>query len=493
MSKTAVVYARFSCSKQREASIDDQLRVCREYCEREDYDIVGVYCDYAMSGRTDERPEFQRMIARAGESDVVVVYMMDRFSRDPYDAPIYKKELALKGVRLVSAMENVPDTPEGMLLDKLLEGMAAMESMKTSLRTKRGMEGNAMKCLANGVRVYGYKVGDDGRYEIDPDEAPMVVEAFERRLAGESVNSIAKVLAAMGVKTHKGKPCGASMVEIMIRNEKYTGVYNWGDVRVEGGMPAIIDKETFEAVQKAPRAKRRNDERYREYPLAGKSTCMCGAALQGHSAHGRKSRYDYYKCGKNCGQTKMVRADVLEQIVVNGVRKMVYDRSEALRIARLVADSTDDAERRAKAKAAAEAAREASTKLDNMMKAVQMGISHPDMQAEIDKWVAVRETSLARAKKLEDQIDFDVEDFADFLQYGATLDDDTVLKAFVADVRLMDGYAVVTLNYRNEKNEPAHFDVDGFAEFCLVPRTECFSNRIAAFKGRLYLFVGLAA
>lgn len=87
---TAVIYARFSCSKQREASIDDQLRVCQDWCAREGYAVVAEYCDHAVSGRTDDRPQFQRMIANAGESDVVLVYMMDRFSRDPFDAPIYK-------------------------------------------------------------------------------------------------------------------------------------------------------------------------------------------------------------------------------------------------------------------------------------------------------------------------------------------------------------------------------------------------------------------
>ena len=69
---TAVIYARFSCSKQREASIDDQLRVCHEWCAREGYEVVSQYCDHAVSGRTDDRPEFQRMLSNAGESDIVL-------------------------------------------------------------------------------------------------------------------------------------------------------------------------------------------------------------------------------------------------------------------------------------------------------------------------------------------------------------------------------------------------------------------------------------
>ena len=106
MPKTAVIYARFSCNK---------LRVCRDWCKREGYAIAAEYCDYAISGRTDDRPEFQRMIANAGESDIVLVYMMDRFSRGEYDAPIYKRELAKKGVKLVSALEAIPDSPEGII------------------------------------------------------------------------------------------------------------------------------------------------------------------------------------------------------------------------------------------------------------------------------------------------------------------------------------------------------------------------------------------
>ena len=169
--KTAVIYARFSCSKQREASIEDQLRVCRQWCAREGYGIVGEYCDYAISGKTDERPEFQRMIANAGESNIVLVYMMDRFSRDEYDAPIYKRQLKKVGVEVYSAMEALPDGPERILVEKIYEGLAAVESEKISVRTKRGMEGNALKCMANGVHVFGYDINDAGQYEINEEQA----------------------------------------------------------------------------------------------------------------------------------------------------------------------------------------------------------------------------------------------------------------------------------------------------------------------------------
>ena len=82
MTQTAVIYARYSSDKQREASIEDQIRVCREYCKAEDIEIVREYCDYAITGKTDDRPQFRRMIANAPEAELVVVYMFDRFSRN---------------------------------------------------------------------------------------------------------------------------------------------------------------------------------------------------------------------------------------------------------------------------------------------------------------------------------------------------------------------------------------------------------------------------
>ena len=83
--KTAVLYARYSSDKQREASIDDQLRVCRDYCKAEGIDVVAEYKDYALSGKTDHRPEFRRMIANAPESDYVVVYICLLYTSDAAD------------------------------------------------------------------------------------------------------------------------------------------------------------------------------------------------------------------------------------------------------------------------------------------------------------------------------------------------------------------------------------------------------------------------
>lgn len=122
--KTAVIYARYSCDKQTEQSIDGQLRVCQDYAQRNDILILDTYIDQAISGTTDNRADFQRMIKDSArkEWDYVLVYKLDRFSHDKYATAIHKKTLRDNGVKVLSAMENIPDTPEGIILESLLEG-----------------------------------------------------------------------------------------------------------------------------------------------------------------------------------------------------------------------------------------------------------------------------------------------------------------------------------------------------------------------------------
>ena len=122
--KTAVIYARYSCDNQTEQSIDGQLRVCEEYAQRNNILILNTYIDRAMTGTNDNRPDFQKMLKDSArkEWNYVLVYKLDRFSRNKYETAIHKKTLRDNGVKVLSAMENIPDTPEGIILESLLEG-----------------------------------------------------------------------------------------------------------------------------------------------------------------------------------------------------------------------------------------------------------------------------------------------------------------------------------------------------------------------------------
>ena len=123
---TAVIYARYSSDSQREASIEGQLRDCKDYAEKNGITVVGTYIDRAYSAKTDDRPDFQRMIKDSGRKifDVVLVWKLDRFARNRYDSARYKTQLKKNGVKLMSATEIISEGPEGIILESVLEGYA---------------------------------------------------------------------------------------------------------------------------------------------------------------------------------------------------------------------------------------------------------------------------------------------------------------------------------------------------------------------------------
>ena len=185
----AVIYARYSSDNQREESIEGQIRECTEYAVRNDITILSSYIDRALSARTADRPEFQRMIADSekGLFDVVLVWKLDRFSRDRYDSAHYKHILKKNGVRVISARENISEGLEGIILESMLEGYAEYYSAELSEKIQRGQKENALKCRSNGGNIpLGYVVGTDGVLAVDPLTAPLV-----------AVNRIADAIVAL--------------------------------------------------------------------------------------------------------------------------------------------------------------------------------------------------------------------------------------------------------------------------------------------------------
>lgn len=121
--KTAVIYARYSSDSQREESIEDQLRECIKFAKSKGYKIVGEYFDKALTGRSDKRPEFQKMVkdSENGLFDYVICYKTDRFARSRNDASKYKNILKNNGVKVVYAKVDIPIGPEGIILEGVLE------------------------------------------------------------------------------------------------------------------------------------------------------------------------------------------------------------------------------------------------------------------------------------------------------------------------------------------------------------------------------------
>ena len=141
MKDKAVIYARYSSEKQSEQSIEGQLHVCQEYADKHDIQIVGTYIDRAKTGRNDNRQEFQQMLkdSSSNKFNIVLIYSLDRFSRNRYDSAINKATLKRNNVKLISVTQPISDNPEGILLESLLEGMAEYYSVELAQKLSESL------------------------------------------------------------------------------------------------------------------------------------------------------------------------------------------------------------------------------------------------------------------------------------------------------------------------------------------------------------------
>ena len=323
--KAAVIYARSSSERQTEQSLEGQLRVCNDYAERNDLKIVGTYIDRAMTGKNDNRKDFQRMLRDCSkhEWEIVLVYKLDRFSRNKYEMAMHRKTLRDNGVRLVSAMENIPDSPEGIILESLLEGMAEYYSAELAQKVRRGQIESLNKGhWLGGQTPYGYKVVDK-KLVIDEDQAEVVKYIYRQYAAGVIVKDIIKDLTQKGI-FNKGKPFTRSTMYYLLANEKYSGVFRYNGETYLNICPKLLPDPLYNKVHALMLQNQFGTKSVEvNYLLRGKVYCgYCGhqiIAESGTSMTGVVKRY--YKCGgrkANSGcQKKNIRKEDLENLVID--------------------------------------------------------------------------------------------------------------------------------------------------------------------------------
>lgn len=331
--KTAVIYARYSSDRQTEQSIEGQLRTCHEYAERNDIIIVDTYIDRAMTGTNDNRVDFQRMLKDSDKKawDYVLVYKLDRFSRNKYENAIHKRHLRDNGIKLLSAMENIPDTPEGIILESLLEGMSEYYSAELSQKIRRGMRENRIKGYYTGGGIpFGYKVVNK-QFVIDEEEAKIVRYAFTEFIGGRLISDIMREFNEKGIK-HRGKPFAKNTLYKILENEKYSGSYHHGDDIFDNTYPRLLSPEVY-ATARAKLEKNKFGKHASNVCYLLKSKVICGycgksvASDSGTSENGKVMRY--YKCSgkknkQSCSQ-KPIRKELFEQLVIDTLFETMSD------------------------------------------------------------------------------------------------------------------------------------------------------------------------
>jgi len=187
MIKRAVIYARYSSNNQTEQSIEGQIRVINEFAHAQGYTIIDTYVDRAVTGRMDDRDEFQRMLRDSSGHgfEYVLVYKLDRFARNRYDSAINKALLKKNGVKVISATEGISDNPEGIIMEGVLEAMAEYYSAELAQKVNRGMrETREKRNFTGGLIPYGYNIVNR-KYVINEYEATVVNRIFNEYRNGK--------------------------------------------------------------------------------------------------------------------------------------------------------------------------------------------------------------------------------------------------------------------------------------------------------------------
>ena len=479
---TAVIYARYSSDSQREASIEGQLRDCKDYAEKNGITVVGTYIDRAYSAKTDDRPDFQRMIKDSGKKifDVVLVWKLDRFARNRFDAVNYKYQLEKNGVHLVSAMEPISQGPEGIMVESMLIGMAEYYSAELALKVARGERENALQCKYNGgVVPLGFTIGKEDRlYHIDPETAPIVQEIFSRYADGEPAEKIAASLNERGLRTRTGKPFVKNSFFQIFRNRRYIGEYRYKDIVTPGGIPAIVDQDLFDRVQQRFEQNRiahgRPAKEDVSYLLTTKLFCgKCGTLMGGESGTSHMGNtYYYYKCGnaKRHGKAhcdlKAIRKEPLERFVVDTAIKVIFSDEIIERLIDLVMEAQQQENTRLPV--LKEQLRDTEKRLANLLEAIEQGILTPTTKQRLDELEArkealntsILEEELKKPVLTREWIRFWLEKFRKG-DVGSTEHQRQIIDTFVNSVYVFDDRVVLNFNFTDDAKTVTREEVLG--------------------------------
>ena len=463
----AVIYARYSSDNQREESIEGQIRECTAFAEKNGITILRHYIDRACSAKTDNCPAFQEMVKDSGKKlfDMVIVWKLDRFARNRYDSARYKAQLKKNGVKVVSATEVISEGAEGIILESVLEGYAEYYSADLSEKVIRGRTDNALKCMYNGGTLpIGFVIDEEQRFQIDPLTAPFVLEVFKRYDEGATMKELRDWLNENGIRNKLGKPLNYNSIQHMLKNRRYIGEYQYRDVLIPDGIPAIVPKELFDRVQEKIEKNKKAPARHKaedDYLLTTKLFCgYCGAYLCGESGKSRNGTiHHYYKCVSvkkkrtDC-KKKAVKKDWIENLVISQTMKLVNDEATVQAIAAMLLDMQERED--TNLSLLTEQLKETQRGIDNLLNAIQQGIFTKSTKGRLEELEAAKEEleikianeKIAKPKLTEKQILFYLHKFR-VLDMSKQSHRQRLIDTFINRIYLYDDKLIITFNHKD--------------------------------------------
>ena len=462
----AVIYARYSSDNQREESIEGQLRECNDFAKKNDITVLRHYIDRAYSAKTDNRPEFQQMIKDSAKHlfDTVIVWKLDRFSRNRYDSARYKTALKRNGVKVISATEAISDGAEGIILESVLEGMAEYYSADLSEKVVRGMTENLLKGKFNGGTIpFGYYVDEEQHLQPDPLVSPLITEAFKMYDSGATIKEVRTWLNQKGARNTQGGELSHNSVQYMLHNRRYIGEYSFRDKVVMDAIPPIVQSDLFERVQKRLEKNKKAPARYKaeeEYLLTTKLYCgYCGTYLCGESGKSRTGTvHHYYKCVSvkkhrtDCHK-KPVRKNWIEDIVIHRTMQMLQDDETIEAIVAMLMKIQD--EENTELPLYERQLAETNSAIGNVLNAIQQGILTRSTKERLDELEKTRDELEARiAQEKMDHPKISEEFIRFWLERFRGLDvtkkdhRKMLIDTFVNAIFLYDDKMVLTFNFK---------------------------------------------
>ncbi|MBR4331768.1 MAG: recombinase family protein, partial [Clostridia bacterium] len=398
---------------QTEQSIEGQLHDNYAWAQQQGVTVIAEYVDRALTGTKDQRPDFQRMIEDAAKQQfqMVIVWKLDRFARNRYDSAIYKARLKKYGVRVVSVKEAITDSPEGIILEGLLESMAEYYSANLSQNVRRGIRESVDKGYYPGGSVpYGYK-SVDHRLVLDEKTAPVIRYVFEEYAKGVDKKTIIDELNRRGVRNSRGKPLCYTSFQHALRMTTYIGEYTYQGKQIPCAEP-LVSRELFDKVQArldqkahAPAAAKAHVP----YLLQGKAYCgPCGAPMFGESGKSHTGKLHTYYCCYNRKRKKgcrkvTERKEDLETLIVTRTMEYILTPSRMKSIASAVVQEYNrefsDSRVEEWEKAAAQIDRELEKLVDALIDAPK--VAHKkiyDRMEQLEAQKAEYETDIAKLR-----------------------------------------------------------------------------------------------